>query len=63
MVSAARAMAGSSRPVAGLPPVLKPNAGECPALPGRYLMVNAVSSPDTSSQGTGHHAGGAAPKS
>jgi hypothetical protein len=35
VVSAARTMPGSSRPVAGPPPATKPNAGEWPALPGR----------------------------
>jgi hypothetical protein len=34
VVNAASAMPGSSRPVNGAPPVLKPNAGEWPPLPG-----------------------------
>ena len=62
VVSAASTTPGSSRPVGGPPPVLKPNAGECPALPGRYLMVNAVNNPHSTSQGTGHHAGAGLPR-
>ncbi len=41
----------------GPPPATKPKAGEWPPFPGRYRMVNAVSSPDRTSQGTGHQAG------
>ena len=35
VASAARTTPGSSRPVAGPPPVWNPKAGECPPLPGR----------------------------
>ena len=35
VASAARMMPGSSRSTGGPPPVWKPNAGECPPLPGR----------------------------
>jgi hypothetical protein len=52
VVSAARAMPGGSRPVAGPPPVVKPNAGEWPPLPGRYRIVNAVNKPHNTNQGT-----------
>ena len=56
VVSAARTIAGISRFLGG-PPVTNPNAGEWPPFPGRYRMVAAVSRPQRSSHGTGHHAG------
>ena len=57
VVSAARMMPGSSRSGAAPPPAWNPKAGECPPLPGRYRMVSPVSNPQSTSQGTGHHAG------
>ena len=57
MVSAASAILGSSRRIGGPPPAMKPKAGEWPPFPGRYRIVNAVSNPDRTSQGTGHQAG------
>jgi len=62
VVSAASEMVRSSPPVGGPPPALNPKAGECPPLPGRYRMVNPVSSPHSTNQGTGHQAGAASPK-
>ena len=56
VAKAARMMPGSSRPVAGPPPVWKPNAGECPLPPGRYRMVKPTNSPHSTNQGSGHHA-------
>src|SRR6478735_1667893 len=62
VVSAARIMPTSSRPLGGPPPVLKPKAGEWPAVPGRYRMVDAVNSPHSTNQGTGHQAGTGPPR-
>ena len=62
VVSAARTMPTSSRPLGGLPPVLNPKAGEWPPVPGRYRMVNAVNSPHSTNHGTGHHAGAGPPR-
>ena len=56
VVSAASTMPGNSLSTGG-PPAWNPKAGEWPPLPGRYRMVNPVSSPHSTNQGTGHHAG------
>jgi hypothetical protein len=57
VASAASTMPGRSRIAAGPDPAVKPRAGECPAVPGRWRMVRDTSSPLSISQGTGHQAG------
>ena len=53
----ARATPGTSMASGGPPPTLSRLAGECPPRPGRYRTTRPTTSPDTSSSGTGHHAG------
>ncbi len=42
----------------GVPPVWKPSAGEWPAVPGRYRMVEPTNRPATARRGRGHQTGG-----
>jgi hypothetical protein len=53
---AAKKTPGSSIGV-GDPPALKPSAGLCPAVPGRYLIAAATSTPARARTGRGHQTG------
>ncbi len=56
VASAASAMPGSSF-AANTPLALKPSAGECPPVPGKYWIVRATRMPPTASIGNGHQTG------
>ncbi len=55
------ASAASATPASSLggktPLALKPSAGECPPVPGKYVIERATRMPPTASSGNGHHTG------
>jgi hypothetical protein len=54
---AAKKTPGGSAGVGAPAPALNRSAGECPPVPGRYRIASAVSSPESTSGGTGHQSG------